>query len=68
VGLELSLGVFCRSNKSKNGTGNIAEEEENEGLAMLIPNIQETASIVKTATDRLQKSTGKHLSYMFTSF
>ncbi|XP_022332916.2 dual E2 ubiquitin-conjugating enzyme/E3 ubiquitin-protein ligase BIRC6-like isoform X4 [Crassostrea virginica] len=46
-----------KTNKAKNGTGNLAEEEENEGLAMLIPNIQETARIVKVATERLQKST-----------
>ena len=51
---------FSRTNKAKNGTGNLAEEEENEGLAMLIPNIQETARIVKVATERLQKSTGSY--------
>ncbi|XP_062579414.1 baculoviral IAP repeat-containing protein 6-like [Saccostrea cucullata] len=46
-----------KSNKAKNENGSVAEEEENEGLAMLIPNIQETARIVKIATERLQKST-----------
>lgn len=43
-----------KSNKGKNGH---TEEEENEGLTLLIPDIQETARIVKIATDRLQKST-----------
>lgn len=51
-------GLICRTNKAKNGNGNVAEEEENEGLAMLIPNIQETAKIVKIAAERLQKLTG----------
>lgn len=45
-----------RSNKGKNGQ--TVDEEENEGLALLIPNIQDTAHIVKVATERLQKSTG----------
>ncbi|OWF45700.1 baculoviral IAP repeat-containing protein 6-like isoform X2 [Mizuhopecten yessoensis] len=44
-----------KSNKGKNGQA--GDEEENEGLALLIPNIQETAHIVKVATERLQKST-----------
>ncbi|XP_069118544.1 baculoviral IAP repeat-containing protein 6-like isoform X2 [Argopecten irradians] len=44
-----------KSNKGKNGQS--GDEEENEGLALLIPNIQETAHIVKVATERLQKST-----------
>lgn len=61
-----------KSNKGKNGSnGNdpitssvvsnvisTEEEEENEGLALLIPNIQETARIVKIATDRLQQESG----------
>lgn len=54
------LGLICRTNKAKNGNGNVAEEEENEGLAMLIPNIQETAKIVKIAAERLQKLTGTY--------
>lgn len=37
---------------------NTEEEEENEGLALLIPNIQETARIVKISTDRLQQASG----------
>lgn len=53
-------GLICRTNKAKNGNGNVAEEEENEGLAMLIPNIQETAKIVKIAAERLQKLTGTY--------
>jgi len=63
--------IICRSNKGKNGqngntasttigtyVGSTEEEEENEGLALLIPNIQETARIVKIATDRLQLESG----------
>ncbi|XP_076097651.1 dual E2 ubiquitin-conjugating enzyme/E3 ubiquitin-protein ligase BIRC6-like isoform X3 [Mytilus galloprovincialis] len=61
-----------KSNKGKNGSNghetitssvvhnviSTEEEEENEGLALLIPNIQETARIVKIATDRLQHESG----------
>lgn len=54
------FGLIFRTNKAKNGNGNVAEEEENEGLAMLIPNIQETAKIVKIAAERLQKLTGTY--------
>lgn len=31
--------LICRINKVKNGNGNVVEEEENEGLVMLIFNI-----------------------------
>ncbi|XP_041353670.1 baculoviral IAP repeat-containing protein 6-like isoform X2 [Gigantopelta aegis] len=44
-----------KSNKGKNGSTKV-DEEESEGLALLIPDIQETARIVKTATDRLRES------------
>lgn len=33
------IGLICRINKVKNGNGNVVEEEENEGLVMLIFNI-----------------------------
>lgn len=33
------FGLICRINKVKNGNGNVVEEEENEGLVMLIFNI-----------------------------
>lgn len=50
--------MYCRCNKGKTG-GSKEEEEENEGLAMLIPDIQETARIVHIATDRLKQQEGK---------
>lgn len=70
--------IFYRSNKGKNGqngnttasttigtyVGTTEEEEENEGLALLIPNIQETARIVKIATDRLQLESGMYISLL----
>ncbi|XP_067680641.1 baculoviral IAP repeat-containing protein 6-like isoform X2 [Haliotis asinina] len=49
-----------RSNKGKNGSSSNTptpakmEEEENEGLALLIPDIQDTAHIVRVATDRVR--------------
>lgn len=33
------FGLIFRINKVKNGNGNVVEEEENEGLVMLIFNI-----------------------------
>lgn len=49
---------MCRSNKSK-GTGEVSknkqEEEESEGLALLIPDIQETARIVHTSISKLRR-------------
>ena len=51
---------YCRSNKGKIG-GTKEEEEENEGLAMLIPDIQETARIVHIATSRLKQHEGKYI-------
>ena len=48
-----------KSNKSKT-SGTKEEEEENEGLAMLIPDIQETARIVQKATQRIE-NTGEFL-------
>jgi len=42
--------------------GTKEEEEENEGLAMLIPDIQATAEIVHTATARIATHTGTVLS------
>lgn len=45
-----------RSNKGK-----MEEEEENEGLAMLIPDIQDTARIVRIATDRLKQHEGIYI-------
>ncbi|XP_053375851.1 baculoviral IAP repeat-containing protein 6-like isoform X2 [Mercenaria mercenaria] len=46
-----------KSNKGKIG-GTKEEEEENEGLAMLIPDIQETARVVHIATSRLKQHEG----------
>ena len=40
--------------------GTKEEEEENEGLAMLIPDIQDTARIVHVATDRLKQHQGMY--------
>lgn len=56
-----------RSNKGKIG-GTKEEEEENEGLAMLIPDIQETARIVHTATSRLKQHEGLCEFCIFRSF
>ena len=53
--------TLCRSNKGKM-VGTKEEEEENEGLAMLIPDIQATAEIVHTATARIATHTGTVLS------
>ena len=39
--------------------GTKEEEEENEGLALLIPDIQETAKIVHAATEKLREHDGK---------
>ncbi|KAK3576772.1 hypothetical protein CHS0354_014586 [Potamilus streckersoni] len=44
-----------KGNKDKAGGGSREEEEENEGLALLIPDIQETARIVHISTERLSK-------------
>ncbi|CAL1542612.1 unnamed protein product [Lymnaea stagnalis] len=46
-----------KSNKGK--SGNKMEDEESEGLALLIPDIQETAKLVRVATQRLKESTEK---------
>ncbi|KAL8592605.1 hypothetical protein ACOMHN_026535 [Nucella lapillus] len=43
-----------KSNKGKATIATKAEEEESEGLALLIPDIQETAEIVRLATQRLK--------------
>ena len=51
---------LCRSNKGKIGSTK-EEEEENEGLALLIPDIQETATIVHAATERLREHHGNIL-------
>ena len=48
---------FSRSNKGKI-CGTKEEEEENEGLALLIPDIQETARIVHSSTERLREHDG----------
>ena len=47
--------------------GTKEEEEENEGLALLIPDIQETAKIVHSATEKLREHDGKilHLASTF---
>jgi hypothetical protein len=39
--------------------GSKAEEEESEGLALLIPDIQHTANIVNLATQRLKDAEGR---------
>ncbi|GAB1609836.1 baculoviral IAP repeat-containing protein 6-like isoform X2 [Argonauta hians] len=53
---------YAAANNAGNGSGptitSKEEEEENEGLAKLIPNIQETARIVQMATDKLKGSKG----------
>ena len=53
------LCFFNRTNKSKNSNGptskNKQEEEETEGLALLIPDIQRTAVIVHAATSRMRE-------------
>ena len=61
-----TCNIFCtilflspRSNKGKTIISSKADEEESEGLALLIPDIQETASIVKLATQRLKDAEGK---------
>ena len=49
---------LCRTNKSKaipGGSKNKQEEEETEGLALLIPDIQGTACIVHAATSRMRE-------------
>ena len=51
--------MFLRSNKGKSVGGTKEEEEENEGLALLIPDIQETAKIVHSATEKLREHDGK---------
>ena len=51
--------MLFRSNKGKSVGGTKEEEEENEGLALLIPDIQETAKIVHSATEKLREHDGK---------
>ncbi|KAH9496163.1 Baculoviral IAP repeat-containing protein 6, partial [Bulinus truncatus] len=46
-----------KSNKGK--SGNKMEDEESEGLALLIPDIQETARLVHVATKRLKETSAK---------
>jgi hypothetical protein len=45
--------------KGKGTVGSKAEEEESEGLALLIPDIQHTANIVNLATQRLKDAEGR---------
>ena len=47
--------VYSRSNNKGQGktVSTKEEEEENEGLAKLIPDIQETARIVHSATESM---------------
>ena len=51
--------LIQRSNKGK--SANKMEDEESEGLALLIPDIQETARLVRLATQRLKEINGKLL-------
>ena len=55
----INLSFYCcRTNKTSKK--NKQEEEECEGLAQLIPDIQDTAKLVHTATSRLrQQQSGK---------
>lgn len=54
-------GFFiARSNKGK--SGNKMEDEESEGLALLIPDIQETALLVALATHKLKENSGNFFS------
>lgn len=53
-------GLRTSSKLSAGGVGKTKEEEESEGLAMLIPDVQETARIVDTATARLLADSRGH--------
>ncbi|KAL4237916.1 Baculoviral IAP repeat-containing protein 6 [Mactra antiquata] len=50
--------VDTYASRLKSNKGKMEEEEENEGLALLIPDIQDTARIVTIATDRLKQHEG----------
>ncbi|XP_070181060.1 dual E2 ubiquitin-conjugating enzyme/E3 ubiquitin-protein ligase BIRC6-like isoform X3 [Littorina saxatilis] len=49
-----------KSNKGKTVISSKADEEESEGLALLIPDIQESAGIVKLSTQRLKEAEADH--------
>lgn len=60
--------LLSRSNKGKPVNGANTDDEENEGLALLIPDIQETAKIVHVSTDRLKIAEGMSIMKMLSCY
>lgn len=61
MNVNIASMIVFRSNKGKTVISSKADEEESEGLALLIPDIQESAGIVKLSTQRLKEAEGKGL-------
>ena len=51
--ITITKYIFLRSNKNKSKSR--TEDEESEGLALLIPDIQETAQVVDSAIQRIKE-------------